>query len=61
VTVHFGPENIVAQVEIYFAPKISADSAAHAIDRIERGLKRDHPALKQISIEAEARPPSARA
>jgi len=61
LTVHFGPETIVAQVEIFFAPKVSADSAARAIDRLERGLKRDHPALKQISIEAEARSPSAHA
>ena len=58
LTVHFGPETIVAQVEILFAPQVSADGAARAIDRIEDGLKKDHPQLKQISIEAAARAPA---
>ena len=58
LTVHFGPETIVAQIEILFAPTVSAETAARTIDRIERALKREHPALKQISIEAEARAPS---
>ena len=58
LTVHFGPETIVAQIEILFAAAVSAETAARAIDRIEGALKRDHPALKQISIEAVTRAPS---
>ncbi|HEY8923622.1 MAG TPA: cation diffusion facilitator family transporter [Polyangia bacterium] len=58
LTVHFGPETIVAQVELVFAPAVSAEAAARTIDRLQRGLKKDHPALKQISIEAETNAPA---
>jgi cation diffusion facilitator family transporter len=59
VTVHFGPETVVAQIEIMFAPTISADATARAISRIDGELKKDHPQLKHISIEAQVHPASA--
>jgi cation diffusion facilitator family transporter len=59
VAVHFGPETVVAQLELVFAPGISAEAAARAIGRIEQELKKAHPELTQMSIEAQAAPPSA--
>ena len=60
LTVHFGPENIVAQIELFFARDLGAEEVAQAIDRIQRRLKSEEPMLKHIFIEAEASPPPAR-
>jgi cation diffusion facilitator family transporter len=54
LTVHFGPEEVVAQVELFFAGHLGAEDLARSIDRIQRLLKQADPTLKHIFIEAEA-------
>jgi cation diffusion facilitator family transporter len=54
LTVHFGPENVVAQIELFFRRELGAEGVAEAIDRIQLRLKRVDPMLKHIFIEAES-------
>jgi cation diffusion facilitator family transporter len=51
-TVHFGPETVVSEIELGFSRELNADEVGDAIDRISLRLKRDHPNLKYIVIEA---------
>lgn len=51
--VHFGPHEIVAQLEVVFDPKLRADDVARTIDRLQRALHQRYPDLKSISVEAE--------
>jgi cation diffusion facilitator family transporter len=60
MTVHFGPENVVAQIELFFTRDLAAEEVAQAIDRIQRRLKSEEPMLKHIFIEAEASPAPAK-
>jgi cation diffusion facilitator family transporter len=53
LTVHFGPDTIVVQIEIGFASGLGSEEVAGAIDRIQRGLTRAHPSLKHVFLEAE--------
>jgi cation diffusion facilitator family transporter len=53
LAVHFGPHDIVAQVELFFDPQLHADGVAKAIDRLQRALRDRYPDLKSISVEAE--------
>jgi cation diffusion facilitator family transporter len=52
-TVHFGPENVVAQIELVFSRSLGSQQVAEAIDRLQSLLKADEPMLKHIFIEAE--------
>jgi cation diffusion facilitator family transporter len=52
-TVHFGPDTVLAQVEVGFSPGLHAEELAAAIDRIQRRLKKDHPQLQHVFFEAE--------
>lgn len=51
--VHFGPHEIVAQIEVVFDPALRADDVARTIDRLQRTLHQRYPDLKSISVEAE--------
>jgi cation diffusion facilitator family transporter len=53
-TVHFGPENVLAQIELFFAGRLSAEEVARAIDRLQRRIKQTNPALSHVFIEAES-------
>jgi cation diffusion facilitator family transporter len=57
LTVHFGPDDVVAQIELYFPRQLPAEEVARAIDRLQERLRRHHPALKHIFIEAESTAP----
>jgi hypothetical protein len=57
VTVHFGPENVVAELELFFRDDLSADGVGTAIDRIQRRLKGEQPMLKHVFIEAQSTAP----
>jgi len=53
-SVHFGPENVLAQVELFFAGHLSAEDVARAIDRLQRRIKETDPTLTHVFIEAES-------
>lgn len=53
LAVHFGPHEIVAQLELVFDPRLSAEEVAKTIDRLQRALRERYPDLKSISVEAE--------
>jgi cation diffusion facilitator family transporter len=57
LTVHFGPHDIVAQLELVFDPRLGADDVARAIDRMQRAMRERYPDLKSISVEAESLAP----
>jgi len=54
LTVHFGPETVLAQIELFFARQLDAEEVARAIDRIQRHLKQAEPTLTHVFIEAES-------
>jgi cation diffusion facilitator family transporter len=54
LTVHFGPETVLAAVELSFSPDLNAEAIATAIDRIQRALKQRCPALRHVFLEAES-------
>jgi cation diffusion facilitator family transporter len=54
LTVHFGPETVLVQIELFFAPRLGAEEVARAIDRIQRRLKDADATLKHVFIEAES-------
>jgi len=58
LTVHFGPENVVAEVEIFFRSELGADKVGLAIDRLQRRLKTEEPILKHVFIEAQTPRPA---
>lgn len=54
LTVHFGPETVVLNVELEFRPDLRTAELARAIGRIEGTLQRAHPDLKYIFVEGRA-------
>jgi len=54
LAVHFGPHEIVAQLQLVFDPRLRAEEVAKAIDRLQRALRERYPDLKSISVEAES-------
>jgi cation diffusion facilitator family transporter len=53
VTVHFGPDTVVANVEVCFRSDLPPDQLAHAIERIHQRVKQSQPTVKHVFIEAE--------
>ena len=60
LAVHFGPHDIVAQLELMFDPNLRSEDLARSIDRLQRALRQRYPDLKSISVEAESRAEFAR-
>ncbi len=51
LTVHFGPDTVVLNLELRFKLGISAAESAESVGRIEEELRQTHPELKYIFIE----------
>ena len=56
---HLGPQDILLNLEIDFRDGVSASEQVAAVSRIEDAIRRQHPAVKRIFIEAR-RPDEAR-
>jgi cation diffusion facilitator family transporter len=54
LTMHFGPEQVLLNLDIEFRPDLSASQITAAIDRLEAGIRRERPSIKRIFIEAES-------
>ena len=54
LTMHFGPNTILLTVDIEFEPALSAAEVEMAVDRLEKAIRKQHPRIKHIYIEAGA-------
>jgi cation diffusion facilitator family transporter len=54
LTMHLGPEEILVNLDINFADGLSTDQVEEAIDKVEREIQKELPAVKKIFVEAES-------
>lgn len=54
LTMHFGPDEVLLNLDIQFCPELSATEIISAVDRLEKTIREAHPTIKHIFIEAEA-------
>jgi cation diffusion facilitator family transporter len=54
LTMHFGPEEVLLTLDIRFQRELNAAQIAWAIDRMEREIRKAHPEIKHIFIEAKS-------
>jgi cation diffusion facilitator family transporter len=54
LTLHFGPEEVLLNLEIQFHRNLSAEEVAQAVDRVEAAIRSHHPEIKRIFIEAKS-------
>ena len=54
VSIHYGPDFVVLNLELAFRSNVSAEEAAATIGRLEHAIQQDHPEIKRISIEAQS-------
>jgi len=54
LTMHFGPEQVLLNLDIEFRPDLSASEITAAVDRLEAGIRKERPSIKRIFIEAES-------
>ncbi len=52
LTLHLGADRILVAVDIAFRDGLSTDEVAKAIERLENGIRQQHPRVKQIFLEA---------
>jgi len=53
LTVHFGPDKILVNLDIEFRSEMTADEMEVAVDRLESAIRSAHPDVAKIYIEAE--------
>jgi len=61
LTMHFGPHQVLLNLDVEFRPDLSAEEVAAAIDRLEQSIRDANPEIKRIFIEAESIGSSGRA
>lgn len=61
LTMHFGPQEILLNLDIRFREELTVTQVTEAIDRIEQTICRAHPDVKRIFIEIESLSPKRRA
>jgi cation diffusion facilitator family transporter len=52
LTMHFGPDEILLNLEVHFLHSLSAPELTAAVDRLERTIRDKHPEIRRIFIEA---------
>ena len=55
LTVHLGPRDVLFNISVEFANRLSADEIEETIERVEQNLKRRHEEITRIFIEAQSR------
>ncbi len=53
LTMHMGPDFILANVSVSFAPEVTAAEVTSTVAKLDRAIKDAHPAVKRIFVEAE--------
>jgi cation diffusion facilitator family transporter len=54
LTMHFGPEQVLLNLDVQFRPGLSAPEVEQAVDRLEAAIRARYPQVKQMFLEAEA-------
>jgi len=54
LTMHFGPDQVLLNLDIEFRPNLSARDVTAAVDRLETNIRKERPSIKRIFIEAES-------
>ncbi len=54
LTLYFGPDHVLLNLDIQFHNHLSADEIEVAVDRLEKQIRTKHPQIKQIFLEAES-------
>jgi cation diffusion facilitator family transporter len=54
LTLHFGPEQVLLNLDIQFHDELSSDDIEAAVDRLEMGIRKAYPEITHIFLEAES-------
>lgn len=54
LTMHFGPKQVLLAMDVRFRDGLSGDGIADAMDRLESKIRKKHPEVDRIFIEAES-------
>ncbi|MBC6606989.1 cation transporter [Hymenobacter sp. BT188] len=54
LSMHFGPNDVFLALDVNFQPGLSATAVEEAVDRLEKGIRKLHPDVQRIFIEARA-------
>ncbi|MGV2828722.1 cation diffusion facilitator family transporter [Myxosarcina sp. GI1(2024)] len=54
LTLHFGPEEILLNLDIQFSKKLSTEQLAVVVERLEKQITTKHPEIKNIFVEAKS-------
>lgn len=54
LSMHFGPEEVLLNIEVKFRSGFSSTELASAINRIEKSIREKHPEVRNVFIEAES-------
>jgi len=54
LTTYLGPDTVLLNMDIQFCPDLPSGEVEEAVDRIERAIRKDHPEIRTIFIEAES-------
>nr|WP_319422614.1 cation diffusion facilitator family transporter [Pleurocapsa sp. FMAR1] len=54
LTLHFGPEEVLLNIEIVFQRELSVEEVTEAIDRLEAKIRSQHPEIKNLFVEAKS-------
>ena len=54
LTLHFGPQEILLNLEIKFVENLETEELAIAVERLESSISQQHPEVKNIFIEAKS-------
>jgi len=54
LTMHFGPDEVLLNLDVRFRSGLSSETIMGVVDRLERGIRERHPEIKRIFIEAES-------
>lgn len=53
LSMHFGPQEVLLNLDVEFQEGLSSDETATTIDRIEKDIQEHHPEVRNIFIESE--------
>jgi len=54
LTMHFGPDEILLNLDVRFRPGLPSEQIMSIIDRLEQAIRRQYPEIRRIYIEAES-------
>lgn len=54
LSMYLGPTEVLLTLEIEFSPDLTAEETTSAIDRFDKAIRRRHPAIRHIFIEAQS-------